>query len=799
MRESPFQDKRLCICSLLLLLVSTVAAAKPSVPKATTSKTTVRGVVVDDKGKPVAGASVHGVVVLTHRQGEAITMGNVPVPQRQTDERGAFTLELTGAKTDLTLRLSARHENAFTARAVELQGDDLEKPITLKVSPQNARALRVHVVDEDGKPVAGVGVVVWHRPSAPRQLGQGENKPVDLPRDAGRATDRAGRFQTPPCLDPDGSYQMELKAEGFLAEQTAWKEMPAKAEIVFEATLRRLRPLEGEVIDRQGKAVAGARVVHSHERQKVETVTDEKGHFQMKTAFFPPGFLFVSKSGFRFHGQRCDRSEPLKITLTRREENAVEKMTTLPPALPRAARKELAAKVLEPLLQRARKEEDGGRSRPLQALGRLDAGRLLAELDRQPMQSAWFDAYVRRAAVQGLKDEAPEEACAIIESMKDADFRSQAYLDLCDGLPNAKKAEKRALLHQALVQARSIAASDHRVIQLAWVARRLWLLDDKALAAKLLREGQEIARELPTAGWSGYARGAFAEDLALIDLDAALALMKDLKDNFEFIRHHGNLAQKLAGSDPAAAERVFGLLLSRNDGQAIYQRDQYAPRVCHRMAPVDLARARKIADTVNNPYFKARSYGVMAQALARKRPDEARELLDRAFDVLEKHVASGQDNFNNFWDAASLAGLMVSAAEDIDASLVPEFFWRALSLRNPPRRGGAEDEWRRSQEVPALGALALVLARYDRDIAMAFVEEASKRTPGRNAYQLPHLRAAALADPRRAVVLIEALPEEANKDYLRLTVVNMLVAEGDTAWKSVHGALAQWFVTDEDL
>jgi hypothetical protein len=70
---------------------------------------------------------------------------------------------------------------------------------------------------------------------------------------------------------------------------------------------------------------------------------------------------------------------------------------------------------------------------------------------------------------------------------------------------------------------------------------------------KLLREGQAIARELPTAGWSAYARGVLAENLGLIDVDAALALMKDFKDPFQFLRHHGNLARRLAGVDPAAA------------------------------------------------------------------------------------------------------------------------------------------------------------------------------------------------------------------------------------------------------
>src|SRR6267142_371266 len=48
-------------------------------------------------------------------------------------------------------------------------------------------------------------------------------------------------------------------------------------------------------------------------------------------------------------------------------------------------------------------------------------------------------------------------------------------------------------------------------------------------------------------------------------LPAALALMKDLKDPFEYVRHHGNLAQKLGGTDPEAAERVLDIIRQRND------------------------------------------------------------------------------------------------------------------------------------------------------------------------------------------------------------------------------------------
>ena len=59
-------------------------------------------------------------------------------------------------------------------------------------------------------------------------------------------------------------------------------------------------------------------------------------------------------------------------------------LTTLPPALSRAERKELAAKVLEPLSRRIlEKGSDDDRLRPLEALAKIDAGQVLEELEKR--------------------------------------------------------------------------------------------------------------------------------------------------------------------------------------------------------------------------------------------------------------------------------------------------------------------------------------------------------------------------------------------------------------------------------
>ena len=552
--------------------------------------------------------------------------------------------------------------------------------------------------------------------------------------------------------------------------------------------------LEGQVRDRQGKPVAGARVVQADGRQRVETTTDADGRFQLRLAASPSCLLFVEKAGFRFHGRRCDGAGPLAITLARRDQPAGTRMTTLPPALSRAERKALAARLLEPALRRVLdKGSDEARLGPLKRLARLDAGRLLRELEKRPYKEAWFDSYLKAEAARGLASEDVEEARSIIDSMKDPGFRSMAYHELSDALPAARRADRLALLNQSLLHARAVQANDHRIIHLGWVANRLWHLGEKGRAAKLLREGQAVARELPTAAWAGYARGAFAEDLGLIDVPAALELMKDLKDPFEYVRHHGNLAQKLAGIDPKEAERVLDLVLKGKDPERAFNRDQYAVRVCHRMALIDLARARKIAGSIREPYARAQAQGMMALAVARDRPKDVVALLDRAFELLAEQAGPGKDRPRYPYDAPTVAGLLLPAAERIDPSLVPEFFWRALWLRTRAAPAEARD-----LEATYTGPLALVLARYDHKLAMVLVEEAAKQGQAAGG-GAESLKAAAIADPRRAVALVEALPAGQARDRVRLSVVDMLLAEGEGVWRAVHHTVGLWHVDDDDL
>lgn len=814
--------RRLTLFFPVLFALSSAPAASAQQPTAArpladVPKVQIRGTVVDDDDKPVAGATVSGVAVLAIRQGQHMVSTVGPIPERTTGDQGEFTVEVAQGDTGSTVALRARHGDAFTAKSVALTGEALGKPVTLKVSPRNARSVGVRVVGEEEQPITGAAVTVHRRewigtgqlgavpapvlgsatPAAPTTRGGGPAQ-VAAPRGpAAGVTNGEGRFESPRNFEPDTGYHLEVTAGGYLTEKTPWKETGSDSLLSFGVVvLRRVHTLGGRIVDRQGVPVAGARVSRADGRRRDEATTDADGRFTLSTAFYPPGFLFVEKPGFRFHGQRCDRPEPVSVTLTRREEPAETSMTTVPPALPPGERRALANRLLEPHLRRVlEKGNDDARLRPLEALAKADPGRLLEELEKRPFKEAWFDSYLRRAAAMSLLAESHDEARTIIESMPDPGFRVRGYLDLYDARPAAARTAQLALLHQAHLHSRAVQENDHRVLHLAHVGNRLWALGEKDGATRLLREGHAIAKELPTAGWAGYARGAFAEDLALIDRDGALELMKDLKDSFEYVRHHGNMASKVAGADPSAAERVLGILDKRGDHQQSYQRDHYAMRVCYSMAPVDLPRARVIAESVKDPCLMARAYGLMAESLARSRPKEALELLDHAFAILADRAASGRDRFNNLDHAVVVAGILLPAAEQIDHALVPELLWRTVSFR-PRQASPADDLW--GMEAGSIGALALVVARYDHGLAMALVEEAERHHRPDLSGRPNHPLAAAIADPRRAVALAERIPEGRNREFAVESVVGLLASQGDAVWRAVYRTLGQWYVGDED-
>ena len=291
-----------------------------------------------------------------------------------------------------------------------------------------------------------------------------------------------------------------------------------------------------------------------------------------------------------------------------------------------------------------------------------------------------------------------------------------------------------------------------------------------------------------------------------IDREAALALTKELADADARDRHHGNIAHELAGRDPAQAERVLAMVKDRSE------RDDYTVRVVYRMAPLDLARARRLASSIDDNRLKRVCPGNHGPPPQRGRRGQGlgAALLENAYELLERSSRASQANVSNRYDPTSIAGVLLPVAERIDPGLVDEYLWRSLAMRQPlPWETDTSGQSAQARSAQADVLLAMMLARFDWDIARSLIEPlvrehgpAARMFAGRAEL---HVAAAAI-DPKWGVALVEAMPDDPDlkvrspKNAARLAVANLLGRAADQQFRHLqYSFLNLWVPDTEDI
>ena len=564
-------------------------------------------------------------------------------------------------------------------------------------------------------------------------------------------TDTQGRFEGPRRLRRDREYRALADAPGYSPGRTRpLRPGPSGVltfpEIVLPREARRFTA-EGRVLDRQGRPVAGAEVCASREGPCCRrTQTDVNGRFRLEDLAEGRNFLFAEAEGYRFSGRTIDPAlGPFDLRLTRLDEGPDTSMRTLTPAQPALAR---ARSVLAPYVERVLSHGDHAtRVRTLELLARIDPKRVLALIDARGVEDAWFADHLRQTAAGGLiRANAAEEALVVLGSIRDVRWRAQGYLDAADALPPTSRALKGEWVEHALRDARTIRDPSSRVIALAGVAGRLIDLGESDRATLLLADSRLLAESLSGATSGGRARASFAECLALVDPAPALAMTDILVDPGAFDRSRLKIARSMAGQDPAQASRVLDTLRDPRVAAGAL------PALCHAMARLDAHRARRlIAQTRSaDACLPAYALGMMALAVADADKPEATLWLREAFDLLADLTASGPIPPGAPHDPASVAAALLPVAERIDPRLIPELFWRTVSLHTP----------RPVAEIQSEAVYAMLLARYDRTVALAFFEPlASKARTTAEADIEPLVVAATVLDPDLAARLVDGLPE----------------------------------------
>jgi RNA polymerase sigma factor (sigma-70 family) len=766
-----------------------------------TPAASVQGLVVDEQGKPMAGATVSASWPVNEGP-------NLSGPQEasvRSDGEGLF--RFVGVPTDANVQLRAQHGILRTSADVATRAGAKDQA-RLRVDNTQSAALSGKVTDEAGNPVAGAQV---HFRTVKR-LPSGQMKGEDLVDFDGVyviTTDKNGLFATPRMLDREAEYIAFAAADGFIPARSATT--PGSASEFKELRLNMSEPraaITGRVLDRQGRPIEGAEAWLSSEiDRRLPATSDAEGHVRWDRAARNPTFLFVRKAGFRFHGQVVIVSgKTIDIVLTRENEEPASRLVTLSPLLAHAAAIDLARRALEPLRANALKEvNDAPQRQFLTVLAEVDPAQALAIISAQAANSPGKAFTLQKIALV-LAEKSTDEAMAVIETIPDPFHKALAYLALLKVFPADDRTGRRTALVRALPLARQCTDPGERVHLLGRVGEGYLDLGEVELATTILREGEVIAHELPTTARDGYSRASFAEELAQIDLPAAMKLVdgvgKDVRNYGD--RHQLNIIQEVASRDPVAAENLF------NELKPSFSVNRALPRICHAMALKDPERAQKLlskaADNTIDPYAKPYALGMMALAVEKRDRALAARLLREAYTQLAS-LAPSHPNALPGQTACTIAASLLPIVEVVQADRVTECFWTAVSLRDAtPRRA--------ITTTPVQGdlTLALFLARYDREVARSLFEPIANRLESLK-NQITNARAFAYAgaeiDPLATLARIQSLPDssdqrparrEFSKDEALRAFAAWLSKQGEARWNEAKsGVLNLWVVGGEDL
>jgi Carboxypeptidase regulatory-like domain len=586
---------------------------------------------------------------------------------------------------------------------------------------------------------------------------------------------------------------------------TAWLKTGGGPTAVFsDVVLDRIKFVEGVVHDRDAKPIMGAIVFQSGDGPiRTRTVTDAQGRFRVSGVLAGKAILFVRKDGFRFHGQTIDtEAGAFDLVLIRLDETPTA-LKTLESAVPHQEELALARRLLAPYLEKVLAGgTDPQKFQTVAVLAQIDPGRALELIESQGAGKP-RDALdsLRGMVATALASQSPDEAVTIAESIQSSGLRSWCLTDLVDKLPASARDRKTGLLAQALLRARGVKQPGERIRLLGRVAERSLELGEKDRAAVLFAEARALAKEVAP---PAYEVPMFAQSLASLDLTGALALVESSKDLarrgdrvnrvFIFDRAYGEIAYRVAASDPAGAERVLNLIVDP------HRRGGYVVAACARMASKDLARARRLAVSIEEPAIRAYALGRMALASAAVDTPRAVGLLEEAFTQLEQH----RDDRKGYSSPACVASVLLQSVEAVDPVRLQESDWRAIALRSP-----LIDERGDGSSGRADAELAMNLARYDRTAARAVLARAidSYRTTGADTARQGFVAMAlAVIDPVRVVSLVESLPEEPSlertlpKNFARLLAAELLAKPGEERWKATRGhGVSLWTPEGSDL
>lgn len=536
----------------------------------------------------------------------------------------------------------------------------------------------------------------------------------------------------------------------------------------------------GRVIDSKGKPVANAKVIVMDHASQWNSTTGADGKFKI-TDLGNIGdstcFLFVQAKGYRFHGEAMPNPDhsfgkSLERQLTRTDEPASQKLHGKAWRVDRQTRADLVHKLIDPHVEEIlESEKTREKTELLSLLAKLEPEKTMERLETIELdgQNA---SMVKSEIVKSLISSDPDAALEVTATFSQPYHRCYARI-LVAGQEAMEPDARRELLVQIVGDAKSIKSPPARIGMLGLVCRELSRAGENESAETLLKETHLEAAKLPNAAWAGFVRGAFAEQFCRVDFKTAKKMIVDLQKADSRNRHLGNAAHFLSSTNPEQAQELLDLIKPDPDSPyVVHIRDQYVPRACYRIAPLDLERALKLADSCHEVNFVAYSYGVIADAISQQEPEHATKLLRKSFATLDGGI---RDSKKVKIQASQIAGALLATAERVDASLVPEMLWNTIALRSARTEGeGARfANWSNQLNV----SLAAWLCPYDRAASKLLFENWCNTKLQLYTRHEP-LQAMALIDPQAVVDKVIGFEDQSKVSRARIIVCEALLSEG---------------------
>ena len=352
-----------------------------------------------------------------------------------------------------------------------------------------------------------------------------------------------------------------------------------------------------------------------------------------------------------------------------------------------------------------------------------------------------------------------------------------------------------------------MASADHRVMNMGLVGERLLDLGERESGEALLREGHELARNMAPAAFSGYIRGAFAEELAQVDADAALELIEPLTDADEYNRHLTNIAHELAAIEPERAAEALDLMREMQTNYIVKSRDAAVIRVCYRMVRVDPDRAVGLVDSIEDEVNRIRCLGVMADSLLAQDEvtDDARvlagELIETAWGILSTHPGFDDQSEVGWLFPSTMAALLLPTTAELFPDQLSSRIWQTIALRRPMASSGSYV----NSGPNCCSEIAVLLADIDPVQSRRVAAWLPNNESGKSLFEYfiqfarsaPELIAATA--PENIESYLAALDDEAVRNRVTFAFIAALSRSGESRQRAIHGDLGLWFPDDEDL